>query len=492
MKRINQLLIFPLCFFLVHCSTVKDVKDTAIDTVDGIIPLDLSGKRKAVYGTKDYAEALVAKINPSWFDTQDRFALDLGDGDDVPHRFFDVAPELNPQRLSLNFVVETPEGSDSLFGIDISSGQLYTKKLLCEQSDANKRHKGVIFKPPFTVGLVPRILDQLGTPQKIIVFGDREYYQKNFRENFFDVRVVGGFIQRVCPYGACRKFDEMNSRVVIVAVQAGSERFEQVRRIEDLRLLVNWREVEAFIENGFGKNFVAGSYYAAYRVGPELSALQTFNSLKSKSIFLTASKLSQMRSSCHKLYDHIWEKVGGLSDTENRLQRSSNRKEQQKILKDTAKIKTRFFYQRFIPMFRKYVKEYNTCVKYVYPSNIHFDPDRHWFFAFYSAVNLLNDLGYSFDCSRSIYVKNTLLASGRKSIPVEREFRNCSARQVDMAFETAIDFLDNLRRKNYPSYRYIDYDRHSIGTHNKIYSWVYQENKKLQCVGSQKDLVLKN
>ena len=35
-----------------------------------------------------------------------------------------------------------------------------------------------IYLPPFTVGFVPRMLDQLGKPQKVIVFGQAESFQK--------------------------------------------------------------------------------------------------------------------------------------------------------------------------------------------------------------------------------------------------------------------------------------------------------------------------
>ena len=111
--------------------------------------------------------------------------------------------------------------------------------------------------------------------------------------------------------------------------------------------------------------------------------------------------------------------------------------------------------------------------------------------AHYAAVHLLNDLGYSFDCNRSLWVKNPILTNGQKAIKRKQEFAKCSARQVDLAFEQSINYLNNLRFKNYPTYRYIDYDRGAIGTHNKLYSWVYQENKKLQCYGKQEDLVEK-
>jgi hypothetical protein len=476
---------------LLGCSTVGDIKDSTVETVDKIVPVDLKGKDQTVFGGKDYATALVSRVEPKWFKVPERFQLINNRGELSPHLFYDVRPELNSKTNRVNFVVTTPEDSDRLYGIDISSGRHYTDKLLCEQADILGRLKTSIYQPPFTMGLIPRTLDQLGMPQKIIVFGDKEYFQANYKDHFFDGRIVGGYVEKYCRTGSCSKFADLTSRVVVIAVQTKNEKFENVKRIEDLRLLVDWKKVRAFIENGQGKNKIAGTFYPAYRMGPELTAIQTITSLKKQSIRLSNRKLNQMRSSCDKLYDYVWNKVGQPSKVERRLKKARSFKERKSILKSTNRQKDRFFFERFVSAYKRFAPEYNVCAKFVYPSNIHASPKRHWFMAYYSAVHLLNDLGYTFDCSRSLWVKNTVLASGRRSVPLKSEFKNCSARQIDSAFESAIRYLENLRLKNYISYRYIDYDRKSVGTHNKLYSWVFQENKRLQCFGEQRDLVLK-
>lgn len=485
LKRIFSLLI--IIAGLWSCSGVDKISES----VEEIVPVNLDGKDSNIFGNKEYADAIVSQIVPQWYNVDDRFQLVGANGNISAHMFYDVLPDINSESYKVNFVVSTAQGSQRIINIDPLSGQHYTEKLLCEQNDIVGKYNEPVFEPPFTIGIIPRLLDQLGRPQKILVFGDKEYYRTNYRNNFFDVRIIGGYIEKVCQIGACPKLTDYSSRVVVLAVQAGNERYEKVRSIEDLRLVENWNEIRAFVENGFGKNNVAGTFYPAYRVGPELSALQTLTSIKQNSIYLTNKKLNQMRNSCYKLYDYVWQVVARPSKIEKQLAAQKDPQERTKLYRATKKLSNRFFHERFISAFRKFGDEYNTCAKFIYPSNILDNPRRHWFLAYYSAVHLLNDLGYTFDCRRSLWVKNPIMTDGKKSTKRNQEFQGCNARQIDMAFEFAVNYLDNLRIKNYPTYRYIDYDRHSFGTHEKLYSWVFQENKKLKCYGKNEDLVEK-
>ena len=484
MNSISKRIFCQILFFtiLVSCSGVDKVKDA----VDDIVPVGLNDNDKSVF-----ADALVSKTVPQWYKVDERFQL-MGNDQQIPaHMFYDVLPDVNFETYKLNFVVSTPQGANKIIDIDLLSGQHYVDKLLCEQTDIIGRFRQPIYEPPFSIGIVPRLLDQLGKPQKILVFGDEDYYQNNYRDTFFDVRVVGGYIEKICQIGACPKLTDLSNRVVVIAVQSDSEKYKKVRSIEDLRLVVDWNQVRAFVENGFGKNNVAGTFYPGYRMGPELSALQTITSLKQKSIYLTNKKLNQMRNSCFKLYDYVWEVVAKPSKIERQLASLKDPAERTKLYRASRRLPNRFFYERFIFAYRKFGDEFNTCAKFIYPSNNLIDSERHWFMAYYSAVHLLNDLGYTFDCNRSLWIKNPIATDGKRDIKRQEEFKGCNARQVDMAFEFAVNYMDNLRLKNYPTYRYVDYDRHSFGTHEKLYSLVYQENKKLKCYGEKGDLVEK-
>lgn len=475
----------------IACSTVENIKDTAIDTVDGVVPIDLKGKDETIFGAKDYAVALVSRVQPKWFVGSEKFSLRNLNSDAPAHLFYDITPDLNFDSYKVNFVVTTPEASDKAYQIDIVSGQHFVDKTFCEQTDISRKYKKTIEFPPYTSGIVPRLLDQLGEPQKIIVFGDKNFYTKNYRDHFFDTRVVGGFIERVCRFGACTKFKDLSSRVVLVGVQAGNEKYEKVRSIEDLRLVVDWNEVRAFVENGFGKNTVGGAFYPGFKMGSELSAIQAMTTIKKNSIYLSNKKLNKMRQSCHRLYDYVWKNIAPFSKEEKKLLSLKKVNERRAYYRKISRSKDALFYRRFIGAYRRYEAEYKTCVKYVYPSNVHYDPERHWFLTYYTAVHLLNDLGYSFDCTRSLWIKNPVDSDGKRTIKTSQEFRGCDARKIDMAFEYAINFMENLRFKSYPAYRYVDYDRHAIGTHQKLYSWVPQNNKKLECYGKQEDKAAK-
>ena len=62
--------------FVFGCSSVEKIKDSTLDTVDNLVPIDLKEKDSSVYGGKDYAEAIVSRVVPKWFKTM--FKLSMG------------------------------------------------------------------------------------------------------------------------------------------------------------------------------------------------------------------------------------------------------------------------------------------------------------------------------------------------------------------------------------------------------------------------------
>lgn len=467
MKEIlkKRLIIFLSIIFFCGCSNFISKKSSVTE----------------VYGTKEYADEIVSKVIPKWFTGSKKFSLKQGMGEDSGHMFYDVSPDIDLDKFTLNFIVTTPENSEYSYDLDVLSGQLFVSDSYCSQKDIWKQYSGDIFKPPYTAGIVPRILDQTGSPQKIIVFGDKDFYTSSFTENFFDARVVGGFIEQVCPFGGCSKNDQWKSRIVLVGVQKGHPKYKSIKNLNDLKSKVDWPLVEAFVENGQGVNTIASSEYPGFRMGANISKEQAFRYINKNSVFLKSKKLLSMRRSCYRLYNHIWSKVQKDSKFESEYKKLRSLKERTDFLKANKLNKSSLFFTRFKDAFIKFNDEYSTCMKFIYPTNINYDKKRHWFFSYYSAVHFLHELGYSFDCDRNMWVRNQLISSGQKLIPLKDEFASCNARKIDRAIEQSISFLDSLRKKNYSSYRYIDYDRGSIGTHKKIYSWVYDNNKVLRC-----------
>ena len=445
-------------------------------------------ERQTLFGSKEYIESYVAEIPARWFSAPKRFQLIKDDSKLANHRFWDVKPEINVSRKTLNFVVETPEGSSLRYQTDVASGQLYTDQKYCGQRDVWKRYPKEIDRPPFTIGVVPRVLDQMAQPQKIIIFGDKNYYQENFVSNYFDARIVGGLIEQECPLGLCVKDDQWYSRLVLVGVQPNNSRFNDVENLEDLKLVVDWDYVKAFIENGSGRNIIAQKTFPGFRLGSLVDASQAMHFLSMNSKIFNSNELRKLKTSCYKIYDYFWEKLQNVatnSDNKKLVSQpeqalSSNRrvsvKPQRKIKKE---IKQQ--HQKFTDLYKKLGQQFQTCSKYIYASNIQDDPQRHWVFAYLGSFAKLYELGYYYDCRTRSWQLNSILFNNQLAVPMQEQFNNCTEKDVDFAFKYAIQVLSNLKRENRVSYRYIDYDRGSYGSHNKLYSWVKLTNKDFLC-----------
>ena len=407
------------------------------------------------FGTKKFAEALVSSIPAKWFGSPERFALVDREGEALPHLFFDVNPGMDKEGKNVNFIVTTPQNYPTEQTLDLSSGQLYLSRKYCAQSDVWGEYKKLIDLPPYTSGVVPRILDQLNRPQKIIVFGQADYFRNYFTSNFFDARVVGGYVEQVCLEGGCVEPGAWLSRLVLIGVQKDNKKFEGVQNLEDLKKIVDWPLVRAFVGNGGGRNNIAGGFYPAYRMGAQVDRSQAMAFLRKNSHFFGAQELSKMRTGCYKLYDYLWA--------------------------DFSQDSKESFEKKFKRNLEKYRDRFNTCAKYVYPSSINADPKRHWFFAYLSGFYQLSEMGYYFDCSRKTWSANPVTHEGKRLYSLRGQLRHCSKNSMDEAMAQLPRYLEVLKLNHRASLRYIDYDSSSLGTHQKLYSWVEQDNKFLEC-----------
>lgn len=411
----------------------------------------------SVYGSKDFVETLVASIEPAWFSKAPEFALTGPHGNPVPHMFFDIDPNLNIKGKTLNFVVVTPQNFPIERKLDLASGQLVSSRMYCQKSDSWKRYKGSIGLPPFTSGVVPRTLDQLNSPQKIIIFGQDGYYQQYSLSNFFDARVVGGLIEQVCPSRGCVEDKSWLSRLVLVGVQRENEDFEGVKTLGELKKKVDWNLVKAFIGNGRGENNVGGRYYPAYRMGAEVNASQALAFLEKNSQVFSPKKFLKLASGCRKLYEHIYEDL-----------------------------KQGPFEKAFRENLKKYGERAVTCQKYVYPFSVNESRDKHWLFTYVLGYFKLFDMGHRYDCSRKFWTTNPKMSSGKRMFGPEKAFKGCSKRDLDQAMSTLVRYLEVLKESDRDTLRYIAYDGRSYGTHKKIYGWVDMDNKAQQCANDSK------
>lgn len=449
----DKLIWMPACLalFLTGCSLLE--KRSPGDASDG-------------YGSKDYAEALVSAVPAKWFLQNEKYALLDTKGNPSPHMFFDADPSLDPAKKLVNFIVVTPQNHPVEQKIDLDSGQFYSTRKYCAQGDVWGKYMGEVNRPPYSIGVVPRTLDQLNTPQKIIVFGQEEYYRSYYRTNYFDAKIVGAFIEQVCPERGCVEPGSWLSRLVLVGVQKGNERFKNVETLDDLKKIVDWNHVKAFAENGGGRNLVGGKLYPAFRMGAEVNASQAMAFLKRNSRAFSPQEMEKMASSCHKLYDYMW--------------------------KSFAKYGKEGLDEKFKLNLFKFRSRYNTCSKYVYSGSVNQDSQRHWFFAHLDAYYRLSEDGYYFNCDRQAWMSNPLVQKNRRLVSLKNQFRYCPKGSVDEAMARMTGFFEALRERMKNSYRYVDYDSHTWGTHTKIYSWVKHDNKVMECNKDQDGVYLKN
>lgn len=487
-----------LVLIIVSCASKKESAPSALELKD---KSDKSKAKSEKQADKNYKKSFVTMVNPYWFKTIKKFQLQSKAGDPQTHMFYDVLPRFEKNKNTLNFIVTTPEGAQYGNDIDLASGQLFVSRKFCKMKDSYKKTVKDIYRPPFSIGVVPRILDQLNTPQKIIVFGDKEYYQEFYKTNYFEARIIGAYVEQVCPIGSCLVAEDWLSRLVLIGIKPDSDKFSDVKNINQLVKKVDWESIVAFIENGQGTNLLAKNTFPGYRMGALIDASQALYFLGENAIILGNDMLNKTRKSCYKLYEYLYRYLN-LEQDKFKEEKDKVRKNKlyvgdEQALESEAK---RFaqvekkidFHQRFIRTFMKYNEEYKTCLKYIYTSNINANHERHWFFSFYNAYHLLHDLGYYYDCSRDNWVTNPYVKKGVRAISVENQFRECTAEDIDKSMQQALMFLENLKNKRRNSYRYVDYDNYPFGTHNKIYSWVKFENKYSACTEDKNNLYFRD
>ncbi len=436
-----------------------------------------------------------------WFKTHERFTFLDKDRDTIFHPFFDLLPSVDLREKSLNYILVNDKEQSYYYDFDLLSGKRYLSHPTCPQEDIWKGYEGEIFKPIFKRGIVPRVLDQIGKPQEVIVFGKKPKKKKIKLETivrqsaliedeekpFQRARVIGGVIEQYCDKYPCNNRRKWLSRLLLVAVEPEDPQLLEVNSIDDLKQKVFWRGVKAHLENLKGKN-VTDSQKAlpAYRITGEIEAKRALAySLKRGKVF-NAIELMSMRSTCHALYDYIW-------DMNNIIRASNEQKKNKKWMSEQKEKVFKFnigasediynYYTDFFKFFiATYDKKFITCSKYVRSSNINFDYDRHWYFAYLQSFVLLKELDYVYHCRSKAWVRNPFNAArGKNDYDFLELLSQCNQKQLDIAFEQAVVKLTTLGHHKEDTYRYITYDFGIGGTHHKLYSWVPYSGKRLEC-----------
>lgn len=232
-----------------------------------------------------FEDRITSNVTPKWFaKTPERFVLKGTDADVASHMFFDVSPGLNLNSETVNFVIETPANSKGQYLVDLKSGQHYFNQMYCSEKDHSTKSSLKVKSPPFHIGFVPRVYDQMGTPQKIFVFD--EDAAPRFQERFYTAKVIGGFVYSECVSSTCQRASDWNSRLALIGVNNQSKKFSKIASIDQLKKEVDWLGVEAFLRNGFGSSVSGDKFYPSYKIGAMLSSKNVLDYFKQNSLFL--------------------------------------------------------------------------------------------------------------------------------------------------------------------------------------------------------------
>ncbi|MBT3235423.1 MAG: hypothetical protein HN353_05700 [Bdellovibrionales bacterium] len=410
-----------------------------------------------------------------WLDVNPRFSFGDEVGRPIPHLFFDLAPFIDSRKQTISAVILNYQESPYHYGFDTLSGQIFRQHRYCQQSDIYGRFKGEIFRPPFTWGFVPRLLDPQGAPQKIVIFGGAKRFKQEHLgpANSHRFRVVGGLVDRYCPTRTCPKQESWESSIILVGIDPNDPSFRHVHDLDDLKTKVDWKLVRSFLENGRGvklvRSFVpeeegSNNYLSkslavpAYKIKGESSAKSALHAVLNQGHLFKRQEMMLLRNSCHKLYDLLWFRLEKFK----------------KSTKGSAGKFLRHFYQN-------YRDRFYTCSKFVRPANINLDTRRHWFFAHMILFFKLNRMEYNFICRNNSWALNHQKEDGKMLIDLSREIKHCNTKNLDIGIRQAVTFIHGLYKNDMDYLRYIEYDQRQGGSHRKIYSWVKERAASPNC-----------
>ena len=434
---------------------------------------------------KDQSLELLTSMKNEWFSKNPDHALWNQEGKPQSHHFFDVNPEISKTQTYANVVVVTPQNSGLAYQLDIPSGQRFYSHNYCKQKDIWNKYSGTIYKPTFSIALIPRLLDQMGEPQRVIVFGGAASFTKpDYQE--YRVRLVGAFIEQTCPEGNCLGKNNWVSRMVFIAVDPDDKNFAQVKTLDELNKITDWSMNKAVYENLDGGNGSVGTMYPAIRVGNQIQITEAMDYYTKRSIYLSDAESEKIRKGCHTLYDKLWTDVGAEHEEDKPARTVDALNKKVKLIQELkAKRKPVGFAARFREFNKKYYSEYTTCQKFVYAGNINKNPEKFWFLSYMGMFLRLHKEGYFYDCRGKAWKKNVLNAMGKPVYEYMDGIDYCQDKDFDLAMDYLSNFLTGIKNTESSYFKFVDYDASSLGTHQKLYSWVKVKTRNYDCRNDQ-------
>ena len=427
-------------------------------------------------------QEIVTIYDNKWFSANKEHSIEGPDSKPVPHLFFDVSPDFVSSNRSANVIITTPYRSPHAYGMDLPSGQRYFIHSYCEQKDVWKKQGGTYSRPDFSIGYLPRVLDQLGDPHKVIVFGDVKRERGLLDTNHARVRMVGAYVEQICMEGNCVGKNTWLSRLVFVAVDADDRSFDHIASLKAFKREVKWDKIKTQLENMDGRNPIGQFVSPAIRVRPLIGFSEAFSYFKKRSIYFTPKELVKVQSSCHMLYEKFWTDVGEIRP-EDRRTTSKDEFAAKLRLREEIRLQKKpvGFAARLRIFVKKYFNEMKTCEKFVYHGNINQNPDKFWFLSYMGFFFRLHQDGYYYDCGRNIWEKNYLTEDAKPYYDLVSGIDGCSDKNMDLAVKSMAELVRSENLNQTRKFRFVDYDTHAFGSHRKLYSWTKFKLGKFEC-----------
>lgn len=414
-----------------------------------------------------------------WFKPDGEHSLMARTGIPEAHLFYDLTPEFSKDNLTVNVVITTPANSENNYRFDMLSGRRHFAYSYCLQG-----------RPEFSIGHIPRMLDQLGNAQKVVVFGSPDKISNLLSYNFFRVKLIGAYVENICPQGKCEK-KSLLSRLVFIAVDTEDKQYRDVTDLTTFLTKVNWEKIKPNLENADGKNFSGGADFDYITVTNPINFAEAFNFFKTHSIYMSDVELTKIRKSCHILYEKLWKDVGVERKEDKFVTTVEELKEKAKYIEEMRQKRLPVgFSQRFQAFTRAYFDEITICNKFVYSGNVNKNPDKFWFLSYVNLYFNLHRDGYYYDCQHQSWQRNVLDNRGNLTYNIKKEIDRCDDDDLDKSMAYILSFVNALKNSD-EQYKFVDYDNHVFGSHDKLYSWVKIPVKKFACVEDKNERIRK-
>lgn len=417
------------------------------------------------------------QITPVWHKLPPRFSNLDENARPSTHPFFDVNPLImqmsadEEKNLFIRYIVTTPLGGQSQYELDLYSGKLYRKRLFCQQDDIWDNYRGDLTTPNFTQGIVPRVLNENGRPMQIIVIGDGQLVEpfKHDPKYFDEAKIIGSVILENCESYPCDQVNKWKPSQILFGISAREPNVMKKNSFANLKLQTDWNYLKAMLTNMNGYHRLGGKTFPAYRISKELNMKDTMSYFKKTATIFDEKKMSEMqtfRANCMNLYDQMWTDVQKIREIKNGQ------------------------VDQFLSYFQNFYKskseDFYQCQKWVRAGTIVDNPQRLWYFSFIHAFTLLEKNGFFYNCSDNSWAYNPMVDDKKRYIDQNTELARCKAKSFSQSFDRAINGMSLMRNQINRSYRFIEYDTRTGGSHQKMYAWVEYPVQNYSCKDESK------